>query len=474
MLFVLLVAALVIGALAAGRATSATRSTTPTRTVAPNAAVAAQSSTVWFCPGLPPSLPHASARVALSNIGSGAADVVVTDLLDKGGSTHVSLKVAPDSVVVKTRDQLGGPGALTVETFGGRVLVEEGIDSSGAMESTPCATQASPHWYFAAGSTPRGVQQWLVIDNPYASDAKVDVTLRTSSGVLRPDALQGLDVARRSRAVVAVHDIAVRQDRVAVAVVAEIGAVIAGQTLVYSNAAGTPGVALSLGAPTVATEWTFAGATAEPDSVAYVAIANVGSDDAQVDVQANAESSKQALVPATVTVAQDAVVWVSLGQCAAGSGNACVSIPDGVRYSLDVRAEQNVSIVAQTVGRFDATGTVVGTVTSPGGIVPARSWAFARSRVTREKTTTLALFNPTATAATVGVAFVRAGSVERPAALQNVAVAPGRVVTVVVVAGPKPATADAALLIDSTQPIFVDRMIIATAEASNSVGIVVG
>jgi hypothetical protein len=475
LLFVLLVAALVVGALAAGRATTATGSTTATSTVAPNAAVAAQSSPVWFCPGLPPALPHASARVALSNIGSNAADVVVTDLLDNGTSTHVSLTIAADTVVVKPRDQLGGPGALTVETFGGRVLVEEGIDSSGAMESTPCATQASPHWYFAAGSTPRGVQQWLVIDNPYASDAKVDVTLRTGGGVLRPDALQGLDVARRSRVVVAVHDVAVRQDRVAVAVVAEVGAVIAAQTLVYSNAAGTPGVALSMGAPTIATEWTFAGATAEPGSVAYVAIVNVGSDDAQVDVQASAESSKQVLAPASVTVAQDAVVWVALGQCSTAAGKGCVSIPDGARYSLDVRSEQNVSIVAQTLGRLDATGTVVGTVTSPGGIAPARSWAFARSRVTREKTTTLSLFNPTAAPATVGVGLVRGGAVERPAALQNVSVPPGRVVTVVVVGGPKPAaTADAALTIDSSQPIFVERLIVATAEASTSVGVVVG
>jgi hypothetical protein len=145
-----------------------------------------------------------------------------------------------------------------------------------------------------------------------------------------------------------------------------------------------------------------------------------------------------------------------------------------VRYSLDVRAEQNVSIIAQTVGRFDSHGAVVGTVTAPGGIAPARSWAFARSRVTREKTTTVALFNPTATTATVGVGLVRAGAVERPAALQNVAVAPGRVVTVVVVAAPKPVTGDAALLIDSSQPIFVDRLIVATAEASNSVGVVLG
>ncbi len=474
-LFVLLVAALVAGAIAAGKATSSTGGTsTPTVTVAANAAVVAQSGTVWFCPGLPPALPHASARVTFSNIGAASADVVVTDLADAGSPTHLTFSVPVDSVVTKPRDQLGGPGALTVETFGGRVLVEEGIEATSALESTPCATQASPHWYFAAGSTPRGVQQWLVIDNPYASDAKVDITLRTSSGVLRPDALQGLDVARRSRVVVAVHDVAVRQDRVAVALDSEVGTVVAAQTLVYTSAAGVPGVALSLGAPTTGSEWNFASVTAEPNSVALVAIANVGNDDAQVDVQATAESAKQVLAPASLTVAQDAVVWVSLGQCSAASGKACVSIPNGVRYTLDVRSEQNVSIVAQTLTRFDARGSVVGTATSPGASTPARSWAFARSRVAGERNTTLSLFDPGASPAIVGIGLVHNGTVDRPAALQNIKVPPGRAVTVVVVGGRKPATIDAALKIDSSQSIFVERLIVAAAEASSAMGIVAG
>ncbi len=472
MLFVLLVGALGIGALAAGKATSASRGASVGVSAAPDAAVVAQSGTVWFCPGLPPALPHVSARVTFSNVGTAVADVVVTDLADKGGSTHRSFSVPAAGVVTKARDQLGTAGALTVESFGGRILVEEGIEARTALESTPCATQTSPHWYFAAGSTPRGVQQWLVIDNPYASDAKIDVTLRTSTGVLRPDALQGLDVARRSRTVVAVHEIAVRQDRVAVALSAEVGSIVATQVLVYTTAAGTPGVAMALGAPTVATDWNFASVTAEPNSVALVAITNVGDDDAQVDIQATAESSKQSLAPASLTVAQDAVVWVSLGQCAASAGKACVSIPNGVRYSLGVRSEQNISIVAQTLTRFDVAGSVVGTVMSEGGIAPARSWAFARSRVSGERTTTLSLSNPGATAAVVDIGLVHGGAVDRPAPLQNVTVPPGRAVTVVVVGGAKPATFDAALTIDSSQAIFVERLIVAADEASSAVGIV--
>ncbi|MDP9333811.1 MAG: DUF5719 family protein [Actinomycetota bacterium] len=472
-LFVLLLSALVAAALAAGRASSAPPQPANVK-VAPSAAVLARSGTVWFCPGLPPALAHASARVTFANIGDSTADVVVTDLADNGAVTHVTIRVAADSVLTKARDQLGGAGALTVESFGGRVLVEEGIEGPQALDTTPCATESSAHWYFAAGTTPRGVQQWLVIDNPYASDAKVDVTLRTSSGVHRPGALQSLDIARRSREVVAIHDISVREDRVAVAIDAEVGSVVAAQTLVYTTAAGTPGVALSLGSPTAAADWTFAGGVAEPGSTAVLAIANVGPDAAQVDVQATAESSKQPLAPVNLTVAQDDVAWVQLGQCVAASGKACVNIAAGVRYSLVVRSEQNVSIVAQTLTRFDDAPDIVGTVTAPGLFAPARGWAFARSRVNGERSTTLSLFNPGADAAVVGVGLVHDGRVERPSALQRVTVPPGRAVTVTVVGGRQPSRFDAALTINASEPIFVERSIVATEEAASSVGVVVG
>jgi hypothetical protein len=473
-LFVLLLGALVAGALAAGRASSAPPPKPLSAKVAPSAAVLTESSTVWFCPGLPASLPHASGRVTFANIGAATAEVVVTDLADNGSASHVTVEVRADSVVTKRRDQLGGPGALTVETFGGRVLVEEGIEDPRFTDTVPCATQSSPHWYFAAGTTPRGVQQWLVIDNPYASDAKVDVTLRTSTGLHRPAALQSLDIARRSREVIAIHDIAVRVDRVAVAVDAQVGTVVAAQALVYTPAAGTPGVALSLGSPAAAADWTFTGGVAQPGSTAVVAIVNVGRDAAQVDVQATAESSKQTLAPTNLTVAQDDVAWVQLGQCAAIPGKACVNIPAGVRYSLDVRSDQNVSIVAQTLTRFENAPAIVGTVTSPGAFAPARGWAFARNRVSGERATTLSLFNPAAAAAVVDVGLVHDGRLERARVLQHITVPPGRAVTVTVVGGRNPSKPDAALTINASEPIFVERSIIAGGEAASSVGIVVG
>jgi hypothetical protein len=239
-------------------------------------------------------------------------------------------------------------------------------------------------------------------------------------------------------------------------------------------------VALSLGSPVTAPEWIFPGAVGHPGSTAVVAIVNVGSDVAQVDVQATANSSKPVLNPVTLTVAQDDVAWVQLGHCTATSTGsatgvkACISVPEGVPYSLDVRSERNVPVVAQTLTHFDDPPNVVGAVTSPGGIQPARAWVFARSVVRGERTTTLSFFNPGAEPSIVKITFVHEGQVGHPVTVQHLTVPPGRALTVSVVGGRKPPTRDAALLVDATQPVFAQRLIVAADEVSSSVGVVVG
>jgi hypothetical protein len=472
--FIVAVAALVVVGFAVGNGSSAAPERVSARAGGTESAALASSNTVWFCPGVPPKLYPASAeQITFANIGDTAAEVDVTNLADDATPTHVQLSVAANWTVTRTRETLGGPGALTIETFGGRVVVEDGVSARHAFESTPCATRASAHWYFAAGSTLRGEQQWLIIANPYASDAKVNVTLRTSSGVLQPDELQAMDVARRSRTVVAVHNYAVRQQRVAIEVDAQIGTVVASQTSVITTDAGTPGIAQTVGSPAAASDWTFPGGLAHPDANAYVAIANVGNDTAQVDVQPNDERHKVNLSPLILTVPQDAIVWVQLGQCSAGD-RSCIRIPDNTRYLLEVHSEQDLSIVAQTFARFDLPGGV-GTVTAMGAISPARSFAFARFNPGAGALTTISVQNPGAGPASVDITLTQGGVVQHPSGLQNLTVAPGRQLTVDIptVTRRRPAP-DAALTLTSTQPVFAGRSIVVGDEASTSSGVDAG
>ena len=66
-------------------------------------------------------------------------------------------------------------------------------------------------WYFAAGTTVKGAQQYLVLFNPFGDDAIVDVSFLTDAGVQEPDDLQALVVPRRSRVTIPVQDAVPRQ-----------------------------------------------------------------------------------------------------------------------------------------------------------------------------------------------------------------------------------------------------------------------
>jgi hypothetical protein len=437
-------------------------------------AQAQRAGSVWFCPGLPSALPVGDDRVTFSNVGDAPADVVVTVLPDKGQRSTTTFTVAGSSVSTKARADLGAPGALTIESFGGRVAAEEGIDGRAGTDVTPCATQGSAQWSFAAGMTPRGVQQWLVLENPFASDAKVDVTLRTSGGVRQPEQLQSFDVRRRSRAVIAVHDIAVREDRVAVQVDARAGRVVAAQTLVFTTDAGLPGIATTLGTPTSSGRWLFADGANASDATTRLAIANVGAADAEVDVQILPENN-QVVAAVTLSVAQDEVVWAQLGGCApAGGANNCVPVPANVPFAIDVHAVGGAAIVGQTLTRGAANSGQPGAATSLGSPQPARSWIFARDRVDRERSTTLAILNPLPQPARVDISVLHDGRIEHPAGLQGITVLPSHRASVRIVEGRSSSTSPRALIVDASAPVVVERSIVGSGDVSRSPGIAVG
>jgi hypothetical protein len=126
--------------------------------------------------------------------------------------------------------------------------------------------------------------------------------------------------------------------------------------------------------------------------------------------------------------------------------------------------------------RFDNGAGQMGTLTATGEIEPARAWAFGRSSVNGESSTTLSFFNPGADPALVNIGLVRSGSVARSRLLQQITVPPGRAVTVTIFGdgASKPPKLDAALVIDASRPVFVERTILAADEATTSAGVVVG
>src|SRR5262245_29717393 len=128
--FVLALLALAIVVVAVG---SASDSPAASDAGSPDAALESAQNEVWFCPGMPPQYQGASGGVTFANVGAEPSDVTVTNLADKGEATQQRFQVPANSVVTKVRSALGGPGALTVEAFGSRLVVEEGSRGTDAL-----------------------------------------------------------------------------------------------------------------------------------------------------------------------------------------------------------------------------------------------------------------------------------------------------------------------------------------------------
>ena len=490
-ILILVIVALGAG-LAAGQAAEPERAKVVNQIDAVQSANPRAISTAWYCPGVPDSFPAADQTITLSNLGSTDSDAVITVHPDSGDDAIIRTVSVPKAslrtfsratladVSVAGGQANGGeangakapkslpPGAVVVEPFSPDVVVSAGVESNNALAVVPCGTEASADWYFAAGTTVRGVSQWLVLDDPFSSDARVDITLRTDSGLQQLPSLQGVDVPGRSRVVIPIQDSAVRQERVAVEVHAGVGRVVASQTLVFSSAAGQPGVATTLGALEPSSSWWFADGKTLSGAIQYVAVTDLGVIDAHVVVQALI-GSKGIVQPAELTVAAGQVNWVQIGGCERNAKD-CLAVPKNTGYELTVQSG-TVPVIAQTLSRFTDSDAALGAVTVMGSIKPARRWVIARTRAIDQRSTSIALLNTGVIPAHVSVQVVHDGVVDRPPSLQALTIRAGA--RAVLPSGLNGVTrpVDTAVVITSDVPILAESTIYAQRDATRVSGI---
>jgi hypothetical protein len=467
-----IVVALLCAAVIAIAAGDADPEPAPPRAAATTAAAVAApgtQSSAWYCGGMPDSIGLERQTVAIANIGDATSVVTVVYPTDGSPPVRATQDIPARSVTSVPRSSLGPAGGVVVESFSRDVIVEAGVDVPEQLALAPCATTSARTWYFAAGTTVRGVEQWLVLFNPLGRDAKVDVTLRTDEGIVGREQLRALDVPRRGRVLVDLHSYAVRRPRVAVEVRATTGRVVAEQVSVFSDASGPAGVAQSLGAVTTAGGWLFAGGSTIGGAQTTVAIANPGliATDADVNV---VPAGGDPVEPATVSVPPAGVVWVRLGACEGASDQEpCIAIPPGSDFTTVVEsANPDTPIVAEQLARFSDASVAIGDLTLPGTRDPARRWLFARSRVADERSAVLTLAVPGIRPVVVDVALVHDGQVEHPPALQDVEVAPGPPTALDLGAA---ASADAAVVVRASGPIVADETLYGANDVTRSAGV---
>lgn len=208
----------------------------------------------WFCP-------HGGgtdwrAWIAVANPSDGSATLRVTTMGVAGGRVETPAEIGPRIVrfIEVPADQ--PQASSTVEFFGapvGAAMVVVLPERDG-LASDPCAPNGSRQWFVPGGTTVRGQQARVVIMNPFATEATVDVSLAVSEGVVHPGALRGLVLPPRRSVSVKLNRFALGEEAVTASVRATLGRVVAGAIGI-----STQGVRSAIGLPAPARGWVLPG-----------------------------------------------------------------------------------------------------------------------------------------------------------------------------------------------------------------------
>jgi hypothetical protein len=341
-------------------------------------------STSWYCAeGTSAADGRADETILVASIADTPVEATIT-VMPGGVAAPVShtVRLAPRGEArVRVADLVQTPEpAVVVEVVGGQAVVSHQLDAKspstgGDIATEPCARGASPDWYFAAGTTLKGTQQFLVLFDPFGDDAIVDVTFVTDDGVQEPDSLQALVVSRRSRVTIPVHDVVPRQRNVAIHVHARTGRVVAERTQLFDGTASDgeiarDGIALSLGAEASRNEWYLPyGATADGAS-SVIGVANFGTSSTTIEVNSFLDG-EETIAPQSLSIPAQGVITVDVSS----------RVPPGSKFAVTVVArdvEGNARpVVAEVLAWWPPTSASTGAATTLGATRLARRWVIA-------------------------------------------------------------------------------------------------
>lgn len=252
-------------------------------------------SSTWYCAagtwGEEDAPPH---RLEITNPAGvdATARLSVHDAEGPVGEQEVDV-TGPGPTTVDLENLFDGRRGLSVmvESDVGELVVEHRLVSGGRADQVPCATSSSDRWYFPAQTTLLDTTAQLVLFNPFASDAAVDLSVAIDEGVRIPGEWQGLVVPAGTTRTVDLgaegDEFGIqRRDQFSVTVQARTGRVIAEtvQTLDTDEPA-TRGIRLQPGVPRAATSWAFAQGYVDEGASERLVVYNPGESPASVAVQ---------------------------------------------------------------------------------------------------------------------------------------------------------------------------------------------
>lgn len=328
-----------------------------------------------------------------------------------------------------------------------------------------CSDRASPHWFFAAGASTLGVDQRLLIYNPFPDEAVVRISFLTEAGVETKGNLADVPVPSKSSTEIRVNEFIRLERTLAVRIDAKRGRVAAWRVLYDDPDGGPTGVQMSLGAAAPSETWFFPDGSVGEGINERIAVMNPSEAEAIVTISLHGSGGE--------IVQPEELVAIELPPGTARQ----ISLPDVLSkaqqkaggVSAIVQSTNGVQIVAERAMRFD-TAEVSGSSAEMGAPRASGSWLLPAATL-NPSTDSVVVMNPGAAPATVDLELLfEDGPSLRPGALQGRTLDPGGRLKIGV--GEWTQLEAALVRLTSTVPVVAERF--SYSEVPDDVGSVIG
>jgi len=278
-------------------------------------------------------------------------------------------------------------------------------------------TRPSRKWYLAEGATDLGFETYVLVQNPGSSAARVDFTLQTGGGEVRPPELQNVEIPAGARRTFNLGNYVITSD-VSTTVVSRDVPVVCERAMYWRPSPGSPWAVGhdSVGLTISATTWYFAEGATDLGFETYVLVQSAGESPAHVNFILNTGGGE--VRPPELQN---------------------VEIPVGARRTFNLGryvTTTDLAVKVECVDEFVVCERSVYWRPSPGSpwtvghngtgvIYPKTAWYLAEGATDLGFETYVLVQNPGPSAARVDFTLQTGGGEVRPADLQNVEIPAG-------------------------------------------------